>query len=73
MHKEFTESDIMKEAKEVVLLLNVKSTNYKYNYLDHVLIVQEDEYDNYTSIKVKMEKINKKEKTTEVVHENKYL
>ena len=73
MHKEFTESDLMKEAKEVVLLLNVKSTNYKYNYLDHVLIVQEDEYDNYTSIKVKMEKISKKQKTKEVLYENKYL
>ena len=73
MHKEFTESDLMKEAKAVTLPLNIKSPTYKYNYLDHVLIVQEDEYDNYTYIKVKMEKINKKEKTTEVVYENKYL
>ena len=65
--------DLMKKARALALLLSVKHTNYRYKHLDHVVIVEEEDYGNYTSIKVKMEKTNKKEKTKEVVYDYEYL
>jgi transcriptional antiterminator Rof (Rho-off) len=73
MHKQYTAKDLMKKARALALLLSVKHTNYRYKHLDHVVIVEEEDYGNYTSIKVKMEKTNKKEKTKEVVYDYEYL
>ena len=73
MHKQYTAKDLMKKARALALLLSVKNTNYRYKHLDHVVIVEEEDYGNYTSIKVKMEKTNKKEKTKEVVYDYEYL
>tara|TARA_R100000656_G_scaffold101172_1_gene73608 strand:+ start:254 stop:475 length:222 start_codon:yes stop_codon:yes gene_type:complete len=73
MHKQYTAKDLMKKARSVARSLSAKNTNYKYKLLDHVLIVEEEDYGSYTSIKVKMEKTSRKEKTKEVVYDYKYL
>ena len=75
MYQEFTEKDIMNKAKAIALLKSVKShpQGVKFRYLDHCLIVDEDDYGSHTSIKVKLERTNKESKIKEIYYEHEYL
>ena len=74
MYKKFTAKDLMNKARSVALLKSVKAyPQGKFKYIDHVLVVESEDYGDYTAIQVKMERSTKGSKIKEIVYENEYL
>jgi len=74
MYKQYTAKDLMRIARNVALLKSVKAyPQGKFKYLDHVLVMEYEDYGDYTAVQVKMEKTNKGSKIKEIVYENEYL
>ena len=60
--QEFTATDIKKVAQDFAIAHNAQNENIKYKYLNHTLVIEQDEYGNggtYAKVRVCLQRIRK--------------
>ena len=74
MYKQYTARDILKKARTVAITKSACKSPYgKFKYLDHLLIVGDDDCE-FTAVRVKLERTyGQKNNIKEIVYEDEYL
>ena len=75
MTQEFTAKEIMTKARQIALLKSVQTHDrgIKFKYLDHVLVIDDDDYGCHVAIKIKLERTKKGSAKKEIYYEHEYL
>tara|TARA_R110000744_G_scaffold242924_1_gene359969 strand:+ start:248 stop:475 length:228 start_codon:yes stop_codon:yes gene_type:complete len=75
MYQEFTAKDILKKAREMAVSQSLKTHDrgFQFKYIDHVLVVDNDDCGCSVAIKVKLERTRKGSPKKDMYYEHQYL
>ena len=75
MYQEFTAKDILSKAQEIAVSTSseIQDRGFKFKYIDHVLVVDNDDSGCFVAIKAKLERTKKGSSKKEIYYEHKYL